>query len=204
MAIDESDNDSERDCSPGDKPERPAKSFIASIRLIAAFDEKALILQLWCRTPKSWAQGMTNSRSRISSCRSSLDLVRLNEDENIKDPFERGEDVDVVKVKLLSLFRFLEIDGVDSGDSGLYAWSTCSDFVLFTWFKSMDIRAIENPDVFTPVLSHGSRRGRTPRPFERRLSLRRPKNSFWTFPDLSLVLALAAFLNVLRHLSLCI
>jgi len=64
---------------------------------------------------------MTNSRSRISSCRSSLDLVRLNEDENIKDPFERGEDVDVVKVKLLSLFRFLEIDGVDSGDSGLYA-----------------------------------------------------------------------------------
>ena len=53
MAIDESDNDSERDCSPGDKPERPAKSFIASIRLIAAFDEKALILQLWCRMPKS-------------------------------------------------------------------------------------------------------------------------------------------------------
>lgn len=151
------------------------------------------------------SQGMKNSRSWISSCWSSLDLVGLNEDEDIKDPFEQGEDDDVVRSKILSLVRFLEVDGVDLNDSELYAWFTSSGSVLLTWFKLIELRAIKVPDAFAPVTSFGKRRDWIPRPLERRLSLRRPKNSFWTFPDLSLVLALAAFLeNVPRNFSLWI
>lgn len=45
----------------------------------------------------------------------------LDEDEGIKDPFERREDVNVVESKVLSLVRFTEVGSVDLNGSELCA-----------------------------------------------------------------------------------